>query len=168
MVRLVGKRACRFHNNNKRCCRINTAINHKRRVTIGTSAVIRLLLYEISRTMSNEKTQPARSQPAVVAPKGTKTIFVIPYIILECSPYVRASSPVVLEVPSDATEEEIIAMGTSVWKSLAPPETWSVNYLMDDIWMEDVEFEFMNKPDDVRVDARLVRTIEGQLVALAN
>ena len=114
--------------------------------------------------MSNNKTQSATTQPSNVAPDETRKTCVI----LSGNPYARAFSSVVVEVPVDATEEEIIAMGTSVWKSLAPPETWSVNYLMDDIWMEDVEFEFMNKPDDVRVDARLVRTIEGQLVALAN
>jgi hypothetical protein len=103
-------------------------------------------------------------EPATAQPKGTKKTSVILNVML----YAEVYSAVAVEFPSDATKEEIEALGTSVWKSLAPPETWSVEYDMDDIWMEDMELHFVDEPDDVTVDARLVRTVDGQLVALAN
>jgi hypothetical protein len=75
---------------------------------------------------------------------------------------------VTLEVPSDATEEEITDIDESAWKHLTPHSKWTLEPGVIDVWDNEVELELSDEPDDVTVDVRLARTIEGQLVVLAN
>lgn len=135
------------------------------RVTLVVFAkAIRLVLLNRRKktTMSNNNTQTTDEQLSSDNQGGTlKTCVFLTGI--QC----RYSQVVYLEVPSDATEEEIMNLGESAWKQLAPPDEWVVDVAVQDVWEDEVDFDFSDVPDGAAIDARIARTNDGQLVVLA-
>jgi hypothetical protein len=78
----------------------------------------------------------------------------------------RCSQIVVVEVPSDATQADIMNLGESAWRHLAPSDKWSPDDVSDDVWDDKVEFDFSDVTDEASIDARFGRTSDGDLVVL--
>lgn len=114
--------------------------------------------------MSIKSITPSTEQPSNVTPNETKKT----NVFLDASQYLSTSAVVCLEVPVDATEEEIKALGNSVWKQLAPCGKWSLDSPLGCVWGDDVEIDVSDASDEKKTDARAARTLDGQLVVLAN
>ena len=112
----------------------------------------------------NNNNQPAIAQPPSVTPNETRKITVF----LNGTQFIRASALICLEVPVDATEEEIKALEQSTWRQIAPTDRWSVDSPLDGLWNDDVDIDVSDASDVTRTDARVARTLDGQLVVLAN
>ena len=114
--------------------------------------------------MSNNSTQATDEQLSSDNQGGTQKTCVI----LRGTLSYRVSAVVYLEGPSDVTEEDIMNLDESVWGHLAPSDSWLPDFAVDSVWKDEVDFELSDASDVTNIDARVGRTLDGQVVVLAN
>ena len=78
----------------------------------------------------------------------------------------RCVREVYLEIPSDIGEDEIMKFDRSVWEQVISPDAWEL-YEVSVGFFDGVGGEWSDDSEELRIDARIARTMDGQLVVLA-